>query len=84
MAFYRAFEATREGTEGRMIYELGSRQWDIPRLRELLEQILPEDKQLTEFEVELEFEQIGRRTMLLNARQIELGAAHPRGHGGRH
>ena len=70
-SFYRAFEATREGTEGRMIYELGNHQWDIPRLRELLDQILPEDKQLTDFEVELEFEQIGRRTMLLNARQIE-------------
>ena len=70
-SFYRAFDATREGTEGRMIYELGNHQWDIPRLRELLEQILPEDKQLTDFEVELEFEQIGRRTMLLNARQIE-------------
>ena len=72
-SFYRAFEVTREGTEGRMIYELGNHQWDIPRLRELLDEILPEDKQLTDFEVEHEFEQIGRRTMLLNARQIELG-----------
>ena len=83
-SFYRAFDVTREETEGRMIYELGNRQWDIPKLREMLEEILPAHKQLTDFEVEQEFEQIGRRTMLLDARQLELGPAHPLGHGGHH
>jgi PAS domain S-box-containing protein len=57
--------------DSRMIYDLGNRQWDIPKLRELLDEILPAHKQLTDFEVEHEFEQIGRRTMLLNARQID-------------
>jgi two-component system, chemotaxis family, CheB/CheR fusion protein len=70
-SFYRTFDVTREETEGRMIYDLGNRQWDIPKLRELLDEILPADKQLTDFEVEHEFEQIGRRTMLLNARQLD-------------
>jgi two-component system CheB/CheR fusion protein len=70
-SFYRTFDVTREETEGRMIYDLGNRQWDIPKLRELLDEILPAEKQLTDFEVEREFEQIGRRTMLLNARQID-------------
>jgi two-component system, chemotaxis family, CheB/CheR fusion protein len=70
-SFYQTFNVTREATEGRMIYDLGNRQWDIPKLRELLDEILPADKQLTDFEVEQEFEQIGRRTMLLNARQLD-------------
>jgi PAS domain-containing protein len=41
-SFYRTFSVTREETEGRLIYELGDRQWDIPALRRLLEEILPQ------------------------------------------
>jgi two-component system CheB/CheR fusion protein len=70
-SFYRAFDVTREETENRLIFELGNRQWDIPELRRLLEDVLPTDKQFNDFEVECEFEQIGRRTMLLNARRLD-------------
>lgn len=70
-AFYETFQAAPEDTEGRLIYELGNNQWDIPRLRELLERILPEQEVFNEFEVEHEFERIGTRTMLLNARRID-------------
>jgi two-component system CheB/CheR fusion protein len=70
-SFYRAFQVAREETEGRLIYELGNRQWDIPQLRRLLDEVLPTDRQFEDFEVEHEFQTIGRRTMLLNARRVE-------------
>ena len=69
-SFYRTFSVTKEETEGRLIYELGDRQWDIPALRTLLEEILPERTQFDGFEVEHEFPRVGRRVILLNARQI--------------
>ncbi len=68
--FYRTFGAAREETVGRLIYELGNHQWNIPELRKLLEDILPHSSSFENYEVEHEFEHIGRRTMLLNARQI--------------
>jgi PAS domain S-box-containing protein len=69
-SFYRTFKVNKEETEGRLIYELGDRQWDIPALRTLLEEILPERSQFDGFEVEHEFPRVGRRVILLNARQI--------------
>src|SRR6266446_631622 len=56
--------------DGRMLYELGNGQWNIPALRQLLEEIIPQHTTLEEYEVEHEFPVIGRRTMLLNARKI--------------
>lgn len=70
-AFYRTFEVEPGETEGRSLYELGNGQWDIPKLRELLERILPESGEVEDFKVEHEFERIGRRVMLLNAHRME-------------
>jgi PAS domain S-box-containing protein len=70
-AFYKTFESTAEETEGRLIYDVGNRQWDIPELRRLLEEILPRKSTLHDFEVTHDFPHIGRRTMLLNARRLE-------------
>ncbi|MCX7824975.1 MAG: PAS domain S-box protein, partial [Verrucomicrobiae bacterium] len=69
-SFYRVFEVKPEETVGRLVYELGNRQWDIPALRRLLEQVLPQNTQFNDYEVTHEFERIGRRTMLLNARRL--------------
>ena len=55
---------------GRPIYELGNRQWDIPSLRELLEDILPHDQQFEDYVVEHDFPVIGHHKMLLNARRV--------------
>ncbi|MBF0235638.1 MAG: PAS domain-containing sensor histidine kinase [Desulfamplus sp.] len=71
--FYESFIVKSEETVGQLIYDLGNQQWDIPKLRELLENILPEKSTFDNYEVEHEFATIGRRTMLLNARQIERG-----------
>jgi two-component system CheB/CheR fusion protein len=69
-SFYRLFGVAQEHTVGRHFYELGDRQWDIPRLRELLETILPRDTSFEDVVVEEEFASIGRRKLLLNARRI--------------
>jgi len=68
--FYETFQAAREETEGRLIYDLGNRQWNIPKLRELLENILPAHSTFRDFEVTHEFERVGRKVMLLNASEI--------------
>jgi diguanylate cyclase (GGDEF)-like protein/PAS domain S-box-containing protein len=70
-AFYRTFRVSKEETIGRRIYELGNSQWDIPRLRELLEKIVPENNQFNDFEVKHSFPSIGHKTMFLNARKIK-------------
>jgi len=69
-SFYRTFQVNQGSTEGRLIYELGNRQWDIPGLRELLERIIPENNFFEGYEVEHRFPDIGFRKMLLNARKI--------------
>jgi two-component system CheB/CheR fusion protein len=57
-------------TEGRFIYDLGDGQWDIPALKSLLEEIIPENSAFDDFEVEHDFQTIGPKTMLLNARRF--------------
>ena len=69
-SFYRTFNVKPEHTEGVLIYDLGNRQWDIPKLKELLEEILPQNKSFNDFEVEHNFETIGPKIMHLNARRI--------------
>lgn len=70
-AFYEMFRVAPANTVGRLVYELGNGQWNIPKLRELLEDILPHHSTFHGFELAHDFESIGRRTMLLNARRME-------------
>lgn len=70
-SFFDTFRRTPSETIGCHLYELGGREWDLPRLRTLLEDILPEDTHLADFEVEADFRDIGHRVMLLNAARIE-------------
>ncbi len=77
-SFYRAFRVTRQDTQGRMLYELGDGQWNIPALRELLERAVSQHAALESYEVEHEFPGIGRRAMLLNARQVFYEGNHAR------
>ena len=58
---------TPRKTEGRMVFELGDGQWNIPGLRALLEDIIPKRRTVEAYEVDHEFPSIGRRAMLLNA-----------------
>ena len=72
-SFYDFFKVTPDETIGTLVYDLGNRQWNIPKLRELLETILPEKATFDNYEVEHDFTTIGKRIMLLNARQILRG-----------
>jgi len=68
--FYETFQAVPKDTEERLIYDLGNGQWNIPKLRELLENILPAHSTFRDFEVTHDFEHVGRKVMLLNASEI--------------
>ena len=69
-SFYSTFKVSPEDTQGRLLYTLGDGQWDIPKLRVLLEKIIPERGVMEGYEVEHEFPDLGHRTMCLNARQV--------------
>jgi two-component system CheB/CheR fusion protein len=71
-AFYSAFQTSPHETVHRRVYDLGNAQWNIPKLRTLLEDILPHDSSLKDFEVEHSFPRIGQTTMVLNARRLTL------------
>ena len=77
-AFYSSFKVRPEDTQRRLLYTLGDGQWGIPKLRVLLEQIIPEHSVMEDYEVEHEFPGIGCRTMCLNARQVVYKADAPR------
>jgi two-component sensor histidine kinase len=69
-SFYSGFKVSPKDTQGRLLYALGDGQWDIPKLRVLLEKIIPEKGVMEGYEVEHEFPNLGHRTMCLNARQV--------------
>ena len=69
-SFYLMFRVNPDNTEGKLLYELGNGEWNIPKLRVLLEKIIPEHGVMENYEVEHEFPDIGFRTMCLNARQV--------------
>ncbi len=69
-AFYTIFQVQPEATEGRLLYELGNRQWDIPQLRNMLDAVVQEDAEFQGFEVIHSFPEIGEKVMYLNARKV--------------
>jgi chemotaxis protein methyltransferase CheR len=71
-AFSQAFQLAPAAITQRVLYELGDGQWDIPRLRELLESLVPQFGTVNNFEVTLVFDTIGTRTMRLSARRLAL------------
>jgi chemotaxis protein methyltransferase CheR len=69
-SFYETFQVDASATQGRLLYSLGDGQWNIPALRLLLEEIIPEKTAMDGFEVSHDFPGLGQRTMLLNARKV--------------
>ena len=69
-AFYETFATTPAQTNGRLLYELDNGQWDIPKLRSLLAELLSQNHAFEDFEVAHNFSTIGQKTMLLNARKV--------------
>ena len=68
--FYSFFQVIPEETEGKRVYDLGNGQWNIPKLKILLEDILPKNTYFEDFKVEHNFPKIGKRIIILNARRI--------------
>lgn len=71
-SFYRMFQVDQVDTEHTLVYELGNGQWNIPALRKLLEEILPQNNFFKDFDVVHDFPAIGQKSMLLNARKIHF------------
>lgn len=69
--FLKTFRVNSSETIDVSLYKLGNGQWDIPELKKLLEEILPKNKAVRNYEVNHKFEKIGEKTMLVNARQID-------------
>ncbi len=69
-AFYRLFRVEPIGTQGKLLYDLGNHQWDIPDLRRLLEETLSRSRAVEEYRVTHTFETLGERKMVLNARRL--------------
>lgn len=70
-SFYKKFDLTHDSTAGKMFYDLGNGQWNIQALRTLLEQVIPEHTTVEGYEIEHDFPFLGRRSMLVNAREIK-------------
>jgi two-component system, chemotaxis family, CheB/CheR fusion protein len=77
-AFYRAFQISPAETNGRLIYDIGGGSWNIPRLRHLLEDVVPQNSFFNDFEVTHTFAKIGRRSLLLNARMLNAADGKPK------
>ena len=73
-SFYKTFLVSKEDTLGNFVFDLGNRQWDIPALRKLLLEILPNKSELVDFEIEHFFEDIGQKTILLNCKELKQEA----------
>ena len=69
-SFYKSFRTNQSETEGNLLYTLGNKEWDIPALRTVLENILPQKLLLQDFEITQTFAAIGERVMLLNASEL--------------
>ncbi|MHC4442221.1 MAG: chemotaxis protein CheB [Planctomycetota bacterium] len=76
-SFYTTFDVSKEQTVGQTIYDLVNRQWDIPKLRELLEDVLPQNSKFDNYKVEHDFPSVGHKVMLLNARRLEQSSGLP-------
>lgn len=71
-SFYSMFEASPDETISKTLFELGNKQWDLPELKVMLEEILPKNNFFKGFEVDLTFPKIGHKIFILNARQIHF------------
>lgn len=71
-SFYQTFHVKDKDTEGKILFKLGNGQWNIPKLRKLLGDILPKKTFFKGFEVSGKFPLIGQKIMILNARQLYL------------
>jgi two-component system, chemotaxis family, CheB/CheR fusion protein len=76
-SFYQMFQVKPAETEGRLFYDVGQRQWAIPNLRQLLEDIALKSTPFEDFRVEYDSPAVGHKALLLNARRIAKEGRQP-------
>ena len=76
LAFHTTFGVSEADTTGRLVYDLVDGQWNIPPLRKLLEELIPNRQQIDDYEIEIEVPRLGTRCMMLNARRIDGDETH--------
>ncbi|MFA6358238.1 MAG: PAS domain-containing protein [Candidatus Omnitrophota bacterium] len=76
-SFEDLFKVPENMAQGKFIYDLGDKQWDIPELRNLLSEVLPKHKIISDFEVQYLFSDIGKCSILVNAQWIPRDVAKP-------
>jgi chemotaxis protein methyltransferase CheR len=69
-SFYAKFQVSKEETQGRLLYEIGNGQYNIPALRHFLKNVIPEHSVMKDYKISHDFLTIGYRTMLLSAREV--------------
>ena len=69
-AFYKNFFVSEGETVGNFLSDLGNKQWDIPILKKLLEDIILKNSHLRNYEITHTFQEIGKKIMLLNANKL--------------
>ena len=72
-SFYETFDLLQSETEGEKLYNIGGGKWNIESLKSLLEDVLPKDNEINNYEFEYVFPKIGHKKLLLNARRIYRG-----------
>jgi signal transduction histidine kinase len=68
--YFQTFQVHSEETLGRSLVELGEGQWNIPCLRNGLEQAFAGGKRFEDFEVQRTFPHIGSKVLRLSARLV--------------
>src|SRR4029079_596255 len=64
------FHVNEDLTEGRLLYDLGNKQWNIPEFLDRMEHLIEDNAGFREYQVSHPFPEIGSKIMLLNARRI--------------
>lgn len=70
-SYYKKFKEKRENVESEYFYNLSNGIWNKSKLKDLLEKVVPQKTFFEGFEINTELKGIGKKTFLLNARQLD-------------
>jgi PAS domain S-box-containing protein len=70
--FCQFFKLAEDEVRGKVLFDLNQGEWNVPELQDLLLNVLPSNNPFEGFEFDNTFAHIGRKVLLLNARQVTL------------
>ncbi|MGM0442542.1 MAG: ATP-binding protein [Elusimicrobiota bacterium] len=71
-AFCSKFKVSEKEILGEPLDKIGNKQWDIPGIRKLLKENLPEKEKVDNYKITHKFDGLGKRTLHLNACHLRL------------